>query len=223
MDEATQQFVEKVEEQQNKYLVLNGKYAGLTIWLKDLSPDFYTKMQKVYGVVKLPKPPKYEARTASGRVEEHYMDELAAQQTVGGEVKWLAYQQDLQEARAAQNDRVTMAMFYYSVDFELPQDGWETEHHFLGLNVPLDEQQKRAHFLSVELDPTDIAGLMAQIMRKVGINEELVKEAEDSFRGAIRNQPGQTGAMEDAGGDQIGATQRPLATHRSVRGSRGGR
>lgn len=208
--------------QEQIYVVQNGKYAGLEIGLKNLAPDFYTKMQKVYGVVKIPKPPKYEARTASGRVEEHYMDALAAEQTPGGEAKWLAYQQDLQEARAAQNERVTTAMFYYAVDFEIPQDEWELEHQFLGLNVPFDPQQKRAHFLSVELDPIDLSGLMAKIMRKVGINEELVQEAEDSFRGSIRNQSGQAGGMEDAGGDQGGVAQRPLATHRSVRGSRSG-
>lgn len=219
----TDEVLEIAQDDPNRYVVHNGKYAGLTIWLKELSPDFYTKMQKVYGTVKIPKPPKYEARTASGRVEEHYMDELAAQQTPGGEAKWLAYQQDLQEARAAQNDRVTMAMFYYAVDFELPDDGWETEHHFLGLTVPLDEQQKRAHFLTVELDPVDIAGLMAKTMRKVGINEELVKEAEDSFRGAIRNGPGQAGTVEDPGGDSAGTAKGTLATHRSIRGSTGRR
>lgn len=173
----------------NIYIVQNGKYSGLQVKLRELSPDFYTKMQKVYATVKIPKPPQYEARTSTGRVELHYMDELAAKQTEGGEVRWQQFKVDTQEARSAQNDRVTTAMFYYGVDFELPKDGWESEHMFLGLSVPLDLQQKKAHFLTAELDPLDIAHLMTKIMRKVGINEELVKQAEDSFRSAIRDQP----------------------------------
>lgn len=202
--------------QSKEYVVQNGKYAGLIVTLKEMAPDFYTKMQRVYGVVKIPKPPKYEARTGSGRIEEHYMDELAAKQTPNGWPRWLTYQRELQEARAAQNERVTLAMFYYGVDFELPDDGWEAEHNFLGLTVPLDAQQRKAHFLSVELDPLDIAQLMTAVMRNVGINEELVKQAEDSFRGAIHDEPEQAGGVENPRRHSQRAAQRPLAAHRGV-------
>lgn len=163
----------------------NGKYKGLTIEIRKPDQDFLIRMQKVFSAVKMPKRPKYSARTLSGRFEEHYMDELAAKQTPGGEKQWAEYQDILREAKAEQNEKVALAIMYYGTDFAPPDTGWEDDQIFLGIEVPQTPEQKKAHFLVSEIDPEDMAAIISKVMRRSGMDEELVKEAEDSFRLAV--------------------------------------
>lgn len=182
-----------------EYILKNGKYAGLAVTVNKPSPEFLLKMQKVYNSAKMPKRPKYEAKTGKGHIEEHYMDELSAQQTPGGMAKWRAYQEESQAFRVQQNDNVVNALFYFCVECVVPEDGWEDEQMYLGIEVPQQPKQRMVHFLTSELDTDDFSTLTTEIMRQSGMNDELVREAENSFRMAIRDEPGQAGGLENTG------------------------
>lgn len=167
------------------HILTKGKYKGLTVEIRQPDPEFLVKMQSVFTAVKIPKPPKYYARTLSGKMEEHYMDELASKQTPGGETQWANYQERLREAKTEQNQNVALAIMFYGTDFTLPLDGWEDDQMFLGIIVPQNKDQKKAHFLVSEIDQEDIASIITKVMRSAGMDEETVKEAEDSFRLAV--------------------------------------
>lgn len=186
MSEAIEGVIVDSATDNTVHVLEHGKYAGLEVKIRQSSPDFLMKMQKVFGAVKMPQRPKYQARTLTGRMEEHYMDETAAKQTPGGEKQWKEYKELLVEAKTQQNDRVGLAIMYYGVDFVPPETGWEDEQSFLGIEVPQIPEQKKAHFLNSELDPEDMAAIISKVMRSAGMDEGLVKEAEDSFRSAIR-------------------------------------
>lgn len=183
---STKKAVEgEIVQDDSFHTLQNGKYKGLTVEIRKPDQDFLIRMQKVFSAVKMPKRPKYSARTLSGRFEEHYMDELASKQTPGGEKQWAEYQDILREAKAEQNEKVALAIMYYGTDFATPETGWEDDQIFLGIEVPQVPEQKKAHFLVSEIDPEDMASIISKVMRRSGMDEELIKEAEDSFRLAV--------------------------------------
>lgn len=188
MKKAVEGEVISPEDDLTIHVLKNGKYKGLTVEIMRPEPEFLMKMQKVFQAVKMPKPPKYYARTLTGRMEEHYMDQKAAEQTEGGMEQWASYQTLLREAKAEQNEKVTLAIMYFGTKFTVPEDGWEEEQVFLGIEVPQEKNQKRAHFLSSVIDAEDMAAIMSKVMRRSGIDESVVKEAEDSFRLAIHTE-----------------------------------
>lgn len=167
------------------HVLIKGKYKGLTVEIRQPDPEFLVKMQGVFTAVKMPSRPKYYARTMSGKMEEHFMDELAAHQTPGGEKQWAFYQERLREAKTEQNQNVALAIMFYGTDFAPPEDGWEDEQFFLGIQVPQNKEQKKAHFLASMISQEDIAEIVNKVMRRAGMDEETVKQAEDSFRLAV--------------------------------------
>lgn len=157
--------------------------AGLEITLKTVDPSI---IQQVMRSVPMPKRPTYEAKTFGGRYETHPLDEESAAQTPGGTAQWEAYQADLVQAQAEQNDRVTKALFMYGTDCEVPENGWAAKHEFLGLYVPVEPDMRRAHYLSSELSAEDLGNLITAIMRRTGVSEEAIADAEAAFRSAVR-------------------------------------
>ena len=158
---------------------------GLEIEVKKVDPAL---IQKVMRGIKMPQRPVYEAKTFSGRMEYHPLDEDSAAQTPGGQAKWDFYQEQLAEAQTEQNDRVIRALFLYGTDCVIPENGWAERHEFLGMNVPDDPDMRRAHYLSSELPAEDLAGLTSAIMKMTGVSEEAIADAEAAFRGAIRDE-----------------------------------
>lgn len=159
--------------------------TGLKITIKKVPPMF---LQKVMNSVELPKRPTYETKTISGRTEIWPMDKDAAAQTEHGVARWEYYQEELERARNTQNERVMSAAFLLGTECDVPDDGWEKRQQFLGLDVPDDPDARRAHYLMTELPSEDIAELMSRIFRSIeGVPEELINDAEASFRRSVRS------------------------------------
>lgn len=160
------------------FTATEGKMKGERIGVFKVSPSL---VQKVIQSVKLPRRPTYETRTFSGRVEVHPMDELVAQQTPGYQGLWDQYVEDKNEAEAERNERLATVLLSRGTRYTLPT-GWEEEHEALGLVLPTEPNARRAHYLSVEMDPADLNDLVKEVLRLTGITEEKIKEAEASFR-----------------------------------------
>ena len=77
--------------------------AGIRVTLKPVDPLF---IQAVSSSVKIPKHPVYEVKTASGRIETHKMDKLAAAQLENGQSIWDNYIEELAAAQTEQSDRI---------------------------------------------------------------------------------------------------------------------
>lgn len=161
------------------FTATEGKMAGEKIEVFKVSP---TLVQKVIMSVKVPRRPTYETRTFSGRVEVHPMDEVVAQQTPGYQGVWDQYVEDKAEAEAERNERLATVLLSRGTKYKLPE-GWEAEHEALGVVIPVEPNARRAHYLSVELDPPDLNDLVKIILALTGITEDKIKEAEANFRG----------------------------------------
>jgi len=157
--------------------------TGLKIKISAVDPMF---MQTVVNSVPLPKVPTYEVTTVSGRVEVHRMDEKSAEQLENGKSVWQAYKEERALAQNEQNQRVMKAIFLMGTECEIPNTNWEKKWRFLDIQVPTDPDEKRAFYLTSELPAADQVGLMSAIMRLAGVDEVLVKQAEDAFRSEVR-------------------------------------
>ena len=156
-------------------------------------------LQKVMSSVEMPKRPMYEAKVGFGsRTEEWPMDELSAEQTEHGRTRWEYYEEQLTFSQSKQNEKVTMAAFRFGTACEIPEDGWAVKQEFLDIEVPTEPDMRRAHYLATELSATDVAGLMAAVMRTLKLPEELVADAEASFRDSVRDRPEGAGQLEVA-------------------------
>ena len=160
--------------------------SGLKVKVTPIPPML---LQKVMNSVPLPKRPTYETKTISGRTEDWPMDEESAAQTPHGKARWDFFQEETTAAQARQNEQVTMAAFLFGTECEIPEDGWDEMQAFLGLEVPTQPDQRRAHYLATELPAEDIAGLMQAVMGQLQLPEELVADAEASFQRAVRSGP----------------------------------
>lgn len=157
--------------------------TGLKIQISAVDPMF---MQTVVNSVPLPKAPTYEVTTMSGRVEVHRMDAIAAKQLENGESIWQAYLEERTYAQNEQNQRVMKAIFLMGTQCEIPEGNWEKKWRFLNIPIPTDEEEKRAFYLTAELPAADQVALMSAIMRLAGVDENIVKQAEDTFRSEVR-------------------------------------
>lgn len=157
--------------------------TGMKIKISAVDPMF---MQTVVNSVPLPKVPTYEVTTISGRVEVHRMDEKSAQQLDNGIAIWQAYREEKSMAQNQQNERVMKAIFLMGTECDIPQTNWEKKWRFLGIQVPVDADEKRAFYLTSELPVQDQVALMSAIMKLAGVDENLVRQAEDTFRSEVR-------------------------------------
>lgn len=157
--------------------------TGLKVRIQAVDPMF---MQTVVNSAPLPKAPTYEVTTMSGRVEVHRMDAKSAEQLENGMSIWQAYMEERAYAQAEQNQRVMKAIFLMGTQVDVPEDGWEKKWRFLNVPVPTDPDERRAFYLMSELPAVDTVGLMSAVMRLAGVDEAIVKQAEDTFRGEVR-------------------------------------
>lgn len=164
---------------------------GIRIKLHPVDP---MTLKKAQDSVKTPKRPTYMAVTASGKKEEFPLDEVSAEQVPNGRQRWLAYMEDRIEAMGQKNDNLVRTIFYYGTELPdgMPMD-WVEEQAALGMELPshtnpkIQEGLLRAHYLATHLNKTDLGNLIQAIMRQSGVSEEDIQEAEDSFRGEVRN------------------------------------
>lgn len=163
--------------------------AGIKIELKRIDPVF---LQAVISSVKMPTRPTYTATTVSGRTEEHPMDGESAKQTEGGEQIWESYQDELTRASSLQTERSLRALFLDGTvcpKGEFVDAQWEKRMHIIGVDLPSDPEELWVMYLMMSLSSDDIIRMSSHIMRLTGVDEELIQQAEDSFRDSVQEEP----------------------------------
>ena len=150
------------------------------IWIKllEFNP---LRIRKAMSKLTIPKRPMYEAVTMGGRKEQHPLDEVSAADNPHDKARWEMYLEERDEAINKRTDAMTLVLFAYGVDYEIPDTDWETMQTLVGIDIPTDPKLKKVHYLETELDPTDLQGLLAVLTRRFGVTEEEVKEAEETF------------------------------------------
>jgi len=184
----------KKKDSENTYITEN----GLEIKIKKVPPMILSRVMKQ---IKVPERPMYESQpTITGRTQMLPLTEEIAEQVEHGKEIWEYYEENLVNAQAEQNELVTQACFAYGTEAEIPEDGWSDLQEQLGIEVPPKEKPiaRKAHYLMTELSAGDIAGLMTAVMKNMSLPEELVAEAEDSFRRAVRNGSNGTEPVEES-------------------------
>ena len=172
------------------YVCEHDPNKGLKIKVKRVDP---LTIQKVTQSVKMPERPTYKAKTITGAIEEHpIMDMETAEQVDNGINLLTHYNERLQSAQSEQNSKVTNALFFYGADFELPGGDWEEEDEFFGLIVPQKLKFKKAYYLSNHLAAEDLVNLISKIMEKTGVGEDIIRQAEETFRSAIQDRDGES-------------------------------
>lgn len=154
-------------------------------------------LQKVMGAVEMPERPTYEIKVGfSNRTEVWPLDEESAKETDHGKSRWEYYEDQMNTSQAKQNEKVTMAAFLFGTACEIPENGWDVKQKYLDIEVPTEPDLRRAHYLATELSGKDVAGLMAAVMRTLKLPDEVVDDAEASFRGSVRDKPEGAGQLE---------------------------
>lgn len=170
--------------QKKKEIFTTGK--GLKIELRRVDPVF---LQSVISSVKMPEVPTYTTTTISGRTETHRMDEQAAKETEGGEKLWREYQEELSRASSEQTERSLRALF---LDGTVPPKGafvdpqWQKKMNIIGVRLPDDPDELWVMYLMMAMTSDDIIRMSSHIMRLTGVDEELIQQAEDSFRDSVQ-------------------------------------
>jgi len=176
----TKKIEAPVEEEKDVYVCED----GLRVKVKQIPPML---LQKVLNSVEMPERPTYEARTISGRTEIWPLDEESAKQVERGESRWEYYEEVRTQRQNEQNERVTMAAFLFGTECEIPENGWDRKQEFLGLTVPTDPDERKAHYLATELPAQDIANLMNRIMGTLQLPEGVIEDAQNSFQRSVRD------------------------------------
>lgn len=162
---------------------------GMKIELRRVDPVF---LQSVISSVKMPEIPTYKTTTVSGREETHKMDKEAAEQTEGGKEIWQSYEEDLARKSSEQTERSLRALF---LDGTVPPTGafvdqeWQRKMEIIGVTLPEDPIELWVMYLMMAMSSDDIIRMSSHIMRLTGVDEELIQQAEDSFRDSVPTDP----------------------------------
>lgn len=170
---------------------------GLIITIIPAKPNLF---QKATRSVKVPSRPTYEVKTFGGKMEYYPLDPQAAQENPKDLARWQDYIERRDNAMAEQNERSVMAIFLSGtrIDNEetralIQSDDWVMSYEFLGIDVPEKFELCKAFYLANELDADDLTGLINAIMRTMGVDEETIAEAEESFRDSVHGESGGAG------------------------------
>lgn len=134
-----------------------------------------------------PQPPTYTVKTATGNVEVHPHDET----TLETDADRQAWQEYLQQAAAAKRklDLALMRLIMLRGIKVLtePAPDWAEEQEFIGIEVPTDPRQRRMHWLETEVfaNQTDYMAIVTGVMEASGVPEEVIQDAEATFRGPV--------------------------------------
>lgn len=158
--------------------------AGVELILVPIPPLL---LEQVRASVKYPPVPTYTTKTAAGNEETYKHDETTLT-TDEERLAWAEYLAGKKEADRLLNERVMRALFLKGIALTMPTDNeWVLEQEFMGIKVPDNPLERKLHYISTELVSTseDMVGIMSEIMRLTGVDEAVVKNAEESFRRAV--------------------------------------
>lgn len=149
--------------------------------LKSVRPGLFQRAVQV----EFPVAPTYETRTATGKIEKLPLDE-ASIQTKEDKDRWERYNEQMQQMRIAQNEKMERVLFGLGVEqFTIPDDimeEWQLELQVLGIYLPENPVEQRILFLSTWLSLEDKTNLIKAIMSLSGVGEATIAEAEKTFR-----------------------------------------
>ncbi len=154
-------------------------------------------MEKVRQSVKLPTPPTYEVETVGGDIEIHVHDETTLE-TDEDRAAWAAYQTAQAQANGDLMEKILRLLFAKATGDVVPAgDGWVEEQTYFGIAVPDDPMERKIHYIQTELltHSDDISSFMLAAMGLVGVGNEVIRAAEETFRNPVRQ------GGEDAGTD----------------------
>lgn len=132
-----------------------------------------------------PEPPTYEVETATGAREKHAHDATTLE-TEADKAAWEDYQQKRAAAENLLSEALVKMALLRGIKFEMPQDGaWVKEQQMMMLQIPTDPLERKLHYLTTEAFVTaeDYERLMAGVMAESGMPEEVLQQAEATFRG----------------------------------------
>lgn len=176
---------------------------GKTIKVKPLSREIMTKID---GQVLAEftsrneplQPPTYELETLGGGHETKVHDSESVKQENNPEVTaiWEKHQDAVTRLKDETQKRQSEYALLFGIELEMPKDDmWIEMQKMIGVSVPPKEDMKayRLHYITTELlkTPADTTNAISRIFALTfdGLDEELVKQIEKSFRGALLPQP----------------------------------
>lgn len=158
-----------------------------------------------------PEPPTYTFTDAAGEEVTVPYDEKAIQDdkaTLEDKLAWLQYQEDLAAWQVEAGELQVKRTLLRAVELVDPNDGpnddWEEEQRFLGLDVPDGRAARKYAFLRSEVvrTPQDIAEVYKGILKVSGADQEVLDALEARFRSSLADL---WGAYSAANQDDAGA------------------
>lgn len=177
-------------------------------------------IEKVRQSVVMPDAPTYEVETVGGDKEVHAHDETTLE-TEKDKKAWAVYQTALADANGQMTDKILRVLFVRATGDVLPKDdSWIAEQSFLGIDVPAEPLERKVHYIQTELltHANDISDFMMAAMGLIGVDEEVVAAAENTFRATLRDGDG-AGAGPDT---PEPAAEGALVAFQDLRGDGGG-
>jgi len=169
---------------------------GYEFNIKPISPILIDKVQKT---IPVPEPPTYIAETVGGGQEIHVHDESTLE-SPEDHAAWATYKRELADYQSSVTDKLLELFILMGVDLELPEDdSWVEEHKYLGLEVPVDDRRAlKVYWVSnvVLGSGEDLTGLMFEVMKGTGVDQEVLDSVQDSFRRSVQADP-----IEEADGE----------------------
>ena len=95
------------------------------------------------------------------------------------------YLQKMQSSQLKQSSATMRTMYLEGCDFEIPTWDWEVIDEFKGMDIPRHPLLKKVFYLEHHLAAEDTVDLITSIMEETGVGEDAIKQAEETFRGAI--------------------------------------
>lgn len=141
-------------------------------------------------------PPTYEVPIADSeevQILEHEVDEKAGVSTLETDDDKIAWAQYLDATTALQTEIARRTMSYIvsesiSIDWDC-FEGWEEKRTKYGIQIPKDEDEKKAYFLEslIWKTPQEQKTFVMYVMRisAEGSDQERVKAMEEFFRGSL--------------------------------------
>lgn len=144
-----------------------------------------------------PEKPTYEIVTASGAIEKHALspdtleDPEDPTKTEVNKRLWAAYTDEYALADSRMKEMVTRAIFMKGIKVEgEPTDEWKDMQNFIGIKLPANPLELRMQWIITEVfsDPNDTMLALNKVMQAMGVPEEALVEAQNSFRNTVEKQ-----------------------------------
>lgn len=174
--------------------------SGKTVTLRSVSPLL---IQKINATIKEPEPPTYKMQTLTGEIEFAYDEQSIQDESVSDEEKarWRKYLEEKEGVERQRREKLIDILFAKGVEVAVPDDGWEDDQRFLGLEVPENPTARRIHYLQTEVftSAQDLTDAIAKLMQlTAGITDEDMSDIRASFRGAVQRASAEGLAAEDS-------------------------